>query len=57
MAPLWRRSDDLVASYTPRMGSIRLDSYTVLTLRTGDNPPDLTDEERMRLQDAHLSPG
>jgi len=37
------------------MGSIRLDSYTLLTLRTGDDPPDLTEEERLRLQDAHLS--
>jgi len=37
------------------MGSIHLDSYTVLTLRTGDNPPELTDDERLRLQDAHLS--
>ena len=37
------------------MGSIRLERYTVMVLRTGDQPPDLTDEERLRLQDAHLS--
>ena len=37
------------------MVSIRLERYTALILRTGDDPPDLTDEERLRLQDAHLS--
>ena len=37
------------------MGSILLERYTAMVLRTGDQPPDLTDEERLRLQDGHLS--
>lgn len=37
------------------MGSIRLERYTALVLRTGDHPPELSDDERLSLQDAHLS--
>lgn len=31
------------------------DSYTVVLLVTPDDPPQLTDDEAVRLQDAHLS--